>query len=102
MPSPREPTPRRPSKAVLRTVAPVGVRRRLTDRRGTAWDVHEDRIPVDEWSTADVESSQNGYGVGWLVFESDDHRKRLRLYPAAWHQLSDQELETLCGRARRF
>lgn len=101
MPSPRDPTPGRPAKAVPGAVAPEGTRRRFTDRRGGAWDVHEERIPVEEWSTADVDASANGYGVGWLVFACGDVAKRLRLYPAHWHQVPDRELETLCSRARR-
>jgi hypothetical protein len=66
------------------------------------WTVHEDRTPPDEWSTADLESSRHGYGVGWLIFEGGDVRKRLRLYAANWHESSGQELEQLCGRAHRL
>jgi hypothetical protein len=102
MPSPRDPTPRRPLRAGSKAVAPEGTRRSFTDTRGTVWTVHEEHTPPEEWSTADLESSQHGYGVGWLVFESADVRKRLRLYAANWHEVSDQELETLCRRARPF
>jgi hypothetical protein len=51
---------------------------------------------------ADFEHSQSGYGVGWLVFERAGVRKRVRLYPADWYGLRDDELEKFCGRARRF
>ena len=100
MPSPREPTPGDPVGAARTGGAPEGARRTFTDRHGTLWHVREERIPLEEWTTADVESRQSGYGVGWLVFEREGVRRRVRLYPADWQRASDGELARLCGRAR--
>jgi hypothetical protein len=68
MPAPREPTPQRGARPVVGGAAPEGARRRFLDRRGTAWEVHEERIPVEEWTSADAEAHESGYGVGWLIF----------------------------------
>ena len=101
MPSPRDPPQDRPRPEERQGAAPDGARRTFADQRGGSWTVREERIGVADWSSSDVESSESGYGVGWLVFERGDERRRLRLYPAVWHQASDHELRKLCARARR-
>ena len=102
MPPPSEPTPPEPDQAAADGGAPAGALRRFTDRRGIVWTVHEERFPIDSWNSADLESHQRGYGVGWLLFQSDGLTKCLRLYPANWRTIADPGLATLCARARRF
>ena len=41
----------------------------------------------------------NGTVPGWLVFESDRVKRRLRPIPHAWFDSSDTELESMCARA---
>ena len=36
---------------------------------------------------------------GWLTFESDDSKRRLRPIPQGWAHASDETLEDLCTRA---
>jgi hypothetical protein len=42
-----------------------------------------------------------GYGGGWLTFESLDEKRRLIPIPAQWEGLSQAELRSLCDKARR-
>ena len=42
-----------------------------------------------------------GYGSGWLTFESLEEKRRLNPIPSRWEMLSESELRALCGNARR-
>jgi hypothetical protein len=79
--------------------APLDARRTLTDAQGREWTVHERHAPRERWTSADLENHNNGYGAGWLIFECEAVRKRLRLYPAAWDKLPTAALARLCERA---
>jgi hypothetical protein len=76
-------------------------RRAFVDARGRAWMVIERAIPPEERTPGDDQAEEMHFHTGWLYFESGAHRRRLLLYPRAWHELSDGELERLCRRARR-
>ena len=76
-------------------------RRAFVDSRGRAWTATEREIPPEERTPGDDQAEAMHFHTGWLYFESGTHRRRLLLYPRAWHQLSDAELEQLCRRARR-
>jgi hypothetical protein len=76
-------------------VIPQSVERRaLRERRIAPRDArerrkrHEVRLRVS-----------NGAVPGWLVFESDHMKRRLRPIPHAWFDVSDSELESMCARA---
>jgi hypothetical protein len=43
-----------------------------------------------------------GYGAGWLTFESLSEKRRLIPIPAHWEDLSQAELRSLCEKARRI
>lgn len=59
----------------------AGQERRLTSQR---------RITLSE-----------GYGSGWLTFESLDEKRRLIPIPKQWDNLSQPELRALCETAKR-
>lgn len=42
-----------------------------------------------------------GYGSGWLTFESLDEKRRLNPIPSRWETMSEAELRTLCEKAKR-
>ncbi|HZE07826.1 MAG TPA: hypothetical protein VE110_03620 [Gemmatimonadaceae bacterium] len=43
-----------------------------------------------------------GYGSGWLTFESFDEKRRLVPVPLGWEELSHAELRSLCEKAKRI
>jgi len=43
-----------------------------------------------------------GYGSGWLTFESLAEKRRLVPIPNGWDELSQAELRVLCDRAKRI
>jgi len=43
-----------------------------------------------------------GYGSGWLTFESLTEKRRLLPIPARWEELSQAELRALCEKAKRI
>jgi hypothetical protein len=43
-----------------------------------------------------------GYGAGWLTFESLSEKRRLIPIPPHWEDLSQAELRSLCEKARRI
>ena len=61
-------------------------RRSGTDRRTSA----QRRIVLSE-----------GYGRGWLTFESLREKRRLIPIPARWEDLSQSDLRELCDKAKR-
>jgi hypothetical protein len=65
-----------------------GVERRSgTDRRTTS----QRRITLSE-----------GYGAGWLTFESLNEKRRLTPIPSRWEELAQPELRSLCEKAKRI
>lgn len=76
-------------------------RREFHDVNGEAWAAFEMTIPASEWTHADEQADEAGYGVGWLYFDCEGRRlRRLRLYPKNWRTRSDDELVRLCRRSR--
>jgi len=43
-----------------------------------------------------------GYGSGWLTFESLEEKRRLIPIPSHWEELSHGELRALCDKAKRI
>lgn len=73
-------------------------RRKLRERRAVARDSadrrqrsrHEQRL-----------RTAHGSAEGWLVFESYQHKRRLRPIPDGWDRADEVELTALCRRAKR-
>ena len=66
----------------------VGAERRSgSDRRTTS----QRRITLSE-----------GYGRGWLTFESLVEKRRLVPIPSGWDHASNTELRTMCEQAKRI
>ena len=42
-----------------------------------------------------------GYGSGWLTFESLQEKRRLNPIPSGWEAMSETELRALCQKAKR-
>jgi hypothetical protein len=42
-----------------------------------------------------------GYGAGWLTFESLSEKRRLIPIPSRWEEMSQGELRVLCEKAKR-
>jgi hypothetical protein len=42
-----------------------------------------------------------GYGSGWLTFESLEEKRRLTPIPNGWDEISQAELRILCDKAKR-
>ena len=87
---------------------PTKVERRAsaTDRRTTRylpWDGTERRSGLDRRVTTQRRITlSEGYGSGWLTFESLEEKRRLTPIPAHWEELSQGELRELCDKARRI
>ncbi|GAC1409890.1 MAG: hypothetical protein NVSMB53_03020 [Gemmatimonadaceae bacterium] len=86
---------------------PTKVERRLagTDRRQPqrdAWRESDRRSGTDRRTTLQrrITLSQ-GYGGGWLTFESLKEKRRLIPIPSPWEDLTRDELRSLCERAKR-
>ena len=43
-----------------------------------------------------------GYGSGWLTFESLNEKRRLIPIPSRWDELSQAELRGLCDKAKKI
>ncbi len=86
---------------------PTRVERRLrgTDRRNHkpfTWTGTERRVGADRRLTEQRRITLSaGYGAGWLTFESLDEKRRLIPIPQGWEDISQEELRTLCQKARR-
>ena len=85
---------------------PTKVERRATeaDRRGPkyyAWGGSERRSGTDRRTTSQRRITlSEGYGGGWLTFESLQEKRRLIPIPTHWDDLSQPELRALCERAK--
>ena len=86
---------------------PTKVERRQTeeDRRRKQlypWRGSERRSGMDRRTTTQRRITlAQGYGAGWLTFESLQEKRRLVPIPAHWDELSQGELRALCDKARR-
>jgi hypothetical protein len=87
---------------------PTKVERRVTgtDRRrykSRAWNGLERRSGADRRMTSQRRITlAEGYGAGWLTFESLNEKRRLTPIPGRWEDLSQPELRILCERAKRI
>jgi hypothetical protein len=87
---------------------PTKVERRVieADRRRPkyyAWDGSERRSGTDRRTTSQRRITlSEGYGGGWLTFESLQEKRRLIPIPAHWDDLSQPELRALCEHAKRI
>jgi hypothetical protein len=87
---------------------PTRVERRHSesDRRHSRnfpWKGPERRLGTDRRLTAQRRITlSEGYGSGWLTFESLDEKRRLIPIPAKWDDLSQPELRALCDKAKRI
>lgn len=87
---------------------PTRVERRLrgSDRRNHKpfpWKGAERRAGTDRrmMSQRRITLSE-GYGGGWLTFESLEEKRRLTPIPPQWDDLSQPELRALCENAKRI
>lgn len=87
---------------------PTKVERRLEqrDRRRQIllpWRGAERRSGMDRRLTSQRRITlSEGYGRGWLTFESLDEKRRLIPIPAGWEDISLGELRVLCEKAKRI
>jgi hypothetical protein len=87
---------------------PTKMERRVTgaDRRrhkSHAWNGLERRTGADRRMTSQRRITlAEGYGAGWLTFESLHEKRRLTPIPGRWDELSQPELRTLCEKAKRI
>ena len=87
---------------------PSRMERRLrgSDRRNHKpflWTGAERRVGSDRRLTEQRRITLSaGHGAGWLTFESLDEKRRLLPIPHAWEDISQEELRTLCQKARRI
>ena len=67
------------------------------------WNGPERRSGVDRRTTSQrrITLSQ-GYGRGWLTFESLEEKRRLVPIPSGWEHASNTELRALCEQAKRI
>ena len=86
---------------------PTRVERRAseTDRRRPRvmpWHGAERRAGADRRVTSQrrIMLSQ-GFGSGWLTFESLQEKRRLNPIPSRWEVMTEAELRQLCGNAKR-
>jgi hypothetical protein len=86
---------------------PTKVERRVSgDRRRPVfvpWHGSERRAGTDRRITAQRRITlSEGYGGGWLTFESLHEKRRLIPIPSRWDELSQGELRSLCEKAKRI
>jgi hypothetical protein len=85
---------------------PTKVERRVTaaDRRQPkyrAWAGTERRAGIDRRMVSQRRITlAEGYGRGWLTFESLSEKRRLIPVPSNWEELSNGELRALCDKAK--
>jgi hypothetical protein len=87
---------------------PTKVERRVTEadrrRHGShVWRGVERRAGTDRRTTSQRRITlSEGYGAGWLTFESLNEKRRLTPIPSRWEDLSQPELRGLCEKAKRI
>jgi hypothetical protein len=83
------------------------------ERRGSAedrrhimrfpWRGEERRSGIDRRRVSQRRIAlSEGYGRGWLTFESLDDKRRLVPVPNGWEKATSTELRVLCERAKRI
>ncbi|HMG69565.1 MAG TPA: hypothetical protein VK544_00520 [Gemmatimonadaceae bacterium] len=85
---------------------PTKMERRVSaDRRKPryyAWGGTERRSGTDRRTTSQRRIVlSEGYGAGWLTFESLNEKRRLIPIPPNWENATQGELRVLCERAKR-
>ncbi|HEV7388558.1 MAG TPA: hypothetical protein VGN73_08105 [Gemmatimonadaceae bacterium] len=87
---------------------PTKVERRVSsgDRRRPGfyqWRGAERRTGADRRTTSQRRITlSDGYGSGWLTFESLSEKRRLIPIPFHWEDLDQAELRNLCEKAKRI
>jgi hypothetical protein len=87
---------------------PTRVERRVSgeDRRRlkfSPWRGDERRTGTDRRTTTQRRITlSEGYGGGWLTFESLNEKRRLIPIPSHWEDLSQADLRELCDKAKRI
>jgi len=87
---------------------PTKAERRVAteDRRRSQlypWRGAERRTGIDRRTTTQRRITlSEGYGSGWLTFESLSEKRRLIPIPPHWQDLPQAELRTLCDKAKRI
>jgi hypothetical protein len=87
---------------------PTKVERRVSteDRRRPrfyTWHGAERRTGDDRRTTMQRRITlSEGYGAGWLTFESLSEKRRLIPIPPRWEQLPQADLRSLCEKAKRI
>lgn len=71
----------------------------FTDSKGTEWLVTEISDPSMR-SIASERLRMPEFKTGWLLFQSENTKKRLAPYPDDWSLMPAPELEKLCAKAR--
>lgn len=69
------------------------------DSRGVEWLVTEISDPAMRSLQTDRLRMPEFQG-GWLLFQSDDTKKRLAPFPDDWRSFGPAEMERLCAKAR--
>jgi hypothetical protein len=64
-------------------------------REWTVWDTH----PGGDAPIRATLSVAEGYGNGWLTFQSDEEKRRLVPVPPSWVELTEAQLVDLLDRA---
>jgi hypothetical protein len=81
-------------------------RLRGSDRRNHKpfqWKGAERRAGIDRRTTSQRRITlSDGYGGGWLTFESLQEKRRLTPVPPQWENLSQAELRMMCEKAKRI
>lgn len=81
-------------------------RRMIADRRKPRffpWRETERRSGQDRRITSQRRITlAEGYGSGWLTFESLSEKRRLLPIPSEWETMSQGELRALCENAKRI
>jgi hypothetical protein len=86
---------------------PTKMERRVseTDRRNLKrfpWNGAERRSGLDRRTVNQRRITlAEGYGSGWLTFESFDEKRRLIPIPRDWESSTQEELRVFCDRAKR-
>ena len=85
---------------------PTKVERRVSDadrrrRQNFPWRGSERRSGMDRRTVSQRRITlSEGYGRGWLTFESLQEKRRLIPIPAHWEDCSQAELRSLCEKAK--
>lgn len=73
----------------------------FVDGKGRDWIVREVKDPNLAMIPPQL-LTQPAFAGGWLLFETDDEKRRLAPYPDDWTNLSIAQLEEFCLRASRI